>query len=114
MYEAEWADFYESIQPFHTSYLISIYYDGNQQKYTDIFTAQKMWHTQEYDAEYGEYVDVGHIIFENTKVDGNTLKTTQIEWKHIIWSETLLIVSRTVAENAVTTTTDYPVPHWPE
>ena len=111
--ENEWVDFYDGLLSIHVAYLISDYYVG-QQKYIDVFLSSKIWLTSEYDEDYGDNVYVGHIIFENTKLNGNTLETTEIKMKHTIWNGAMTVDYRTIAVNSVTTTTDYPIPYWPE
>ena len=111
--DSEWVNFYDGMLPIHVAYLSSSYYEG-QQRYTDVFVSSKIWLTSEYSEEYQDYIYIGHIIFENTKLNGNTLVTTEIKWKHVLADNSLTMDYRTVATASVTTSTDYPIPYWPE
>ena len=103
----EWESFYSGSFGTAVAYLHSLEYVNNK-PVTTTFTSRKIWYTTEYDEDYNGDVLVGHIIFVNTEIDGQTLRTTEIHWKHYIWNDRMEITARETAECSVTATTDYP------
>jgi len=104
---SDWDSFYYGNLGTVVAYLQSVEYVNNEPQNTT-FISRKVWETVEYDSEYGDNVNVGNIIFMHTEVDGQTLRTTEIHWKHYIWNDRMEITKRITAECSVTATTDYP------
>lgn len=105
--ESEWHSFYYGDLGTVVAYLKSYeYVNGRYENST--YISRKVWMTEEYDPDYGGDVTVGNIIFVHTEIDGQTLRTTEITWKHYIWNNRMEITNRTIAETTVTATSDIP------
>ena len=103
MTENEWYSFYRGDMQGTDAYLRSIEYVNNERFYVT-YRSEKIWET--YDADHDKYY--GNILFSHTEIDGQTVKTTEILWKHDISDASMEIVSRTIATYSATAVTDYP------